>query len=55
MAGAVCKAGWLPEKIVNVAAIQIVLGTLTFFTFVMAARSGLTSCEKSERVTEERN
>ena len=42
------SARWFPEKIVNVAAIQIVLGTLTFFTFVMAARSGVTSGEKSE-------
>jgi hypothetical protein len=40
---------------VNVSAVQIVLVTLTFFSFVMAARTGLTTGEKEERVTVERH
>ena len=55
LAGTMQGAGLLAEKLMNAAAVQLILVTLTLFTFVMAARSGLTSSEKEERVSAERH
>jgi hypothetical protein len=45
------KRRMLREELMNAAAVQIILVTLTFFTFVMAARSGLTSSEQARRAS----